>query len=139
MLWKGLQPSRRLLLFDTCQAGEEVDGASRGLESASDVYEPGEQVANVGSGIWIVASSTQAGAAQETAANGVFTSALLEGLAGAADNKQNGGNENGIIDIEELIDYAERTVRDQEGAQRVTRPSVQSGVPFPLATVPGGR
>ncbi len=87
------------------------------------------------SGLYIIAGSTELGAARETQSNGVFTRALLDGLDGAADAPPHGDG-NGTIDVGELIQYAADVVKSAEGPQRVTTPRVEGGEPFPLARVP---
>ena len=63
----------------------------------------------------------------------MFTRALLDGLAGAADMK---GNGDGTINVKEWIDYAEHAVRVLEGPQRVTTLEILGGNPIPVARVP---
>jgi WD40 repeat protein len=134
--WEKLQPTRRLLLIDTCHAGEEFEEGKRGLTPVQDPFSQSELDQAVGSGLYIVAGSTEAGFARETEGNGVFTRALLEGLNGAADATEHGGNGNRVVDVEELINFARTTVAQAEGGQRVTTPRVEGGTPFPLAKVP---
>ena len=88
-----------------------------------------------GSGLYIVAGSTEFGAARETPTNGVFTGALVEGLRGAADRENNGGNGDGKVDVAELIAYARAVVDKLDGPQRVTTPDIKGGDPFPLTRI----
>ena len=131
--WKGLEARRRLLLIDTCQAGEEYEG-SRGV-GIGDAFRQDEVDQARGSGLYIVAASTELGVAREERGNGLFTRALLDGLAGNADR-----DGDGWIDIGELLGYTREAVLElSDKAQRPTMPRVEGGDPFHLARSRQGR
>jgi uncharacterized caspase-like protein len=131
--WKGLRARRRLLLIDTCHAGEDFAQGDRGV-AVQDAFSQDEvdTALGEGNGLYIVAASTERGAARERQGNGVFTRALLDGLRGKADTVYDPGT----IDVRELVRYVEDAVREMtNGAQRPTVPRGQGGVAFPLSWV----
>ena len=135
-----LNAKRRLLLLDTCEAGGLEPGtrgaAALGLVSPNEVESFGAD--DEASGIYLLASSYDDRVARETERNGLFTRALVDGLAGAADTPPF-GDDNGFVEIAELkqhIDYA--VLEASQGAQRTSVPKVISGENFPLARVRGG-
>lgn len=131
--WKGLEARRRMLLIDTCQAGDEYEGA-RGV-ALDDAFRQEEVDRARGAGLYIVAASTELGVAREERGNGLFTRALLDGLAGSADSDRDGW-----IDIGELLAYTREAVLQlSDKAQRPTMPRVEGGDPFRLARSRAGR
>lgn len=132
-----LNAKRRLLLLDTCHAGGREPGARGG--SIRSLVQPDEVEAfgtdEDASGIYLLASSTDDGFAREMEGNGIFTRALLDGLAGAADTGPFGDG-NGFVEIEELKQHIYVQVLEKSmGRQRATVPKVISGENFPLARV----
>ena len=82
-----------------------------------------------GSGLYIVAASTELGVAREERGNGLFARALLDGLSGLADD-----DADGWIDIGELLGYTrEAVLESSDKAQRPTMPRVEGGDPFRVA------
>ena len=85
----------------------------------------------LGTGLYIVAASSEKGFAQEMGGNGLFTAAILEGLDGAADT-----NGDGLVGIDELKNYAATTVHQRsDGQQRPTFPLTEGGESFSLSRV----
>lgn len=129
--WDKLRAGRRILILDTCHSGRTYGGERRGRAIAA-AYQQDEVDARLGTGLYILAASSEGGMAEEGSGNGVFTRALLEGLAGGAD--QNG---DGLVDIEELRSFAsDRVFEETNGRQRPTAPRIEGGEAFPLARVP---
>jgi len=127
--WNRLHASRRILLLDTCHSGEAFGAGKRGI--AFDSYDQTEVDEAAGTGLYIIAASSESGFAQETQGNGLFTRALLEGLDGAADT-----DGDGLVGIDELKTYATTVVHERsEGRQRPTAPRIEGGENFPLARV----
>ncbi len=128
--WDRLHASRRILLLDTCHSGEAFGEGKRGL--ASDSFDQAEVDEAAGTGLYIIAASSEKGFAQEMEGNGLFTAALLEGLDGAAD-----ANGDGLVGIDELKTYATTAVHERSaGRQRPTAPRIEGGDDFPLARTP---
>ena len=133
--WGEIRARKRLLLIDTCHAGEDYTPGERGLgvglDESFDQREVNDALSE-GNGLYIVSASRELGVAREQEGNGVFTGVLLEGLRGAADTVRN----RGTVDVEELMRFVQDTVPDRTGgAQRPTVPQGLGGVPFPLARV----
>jgi hypothetical protein len=120
--WEGLESKRKLLLIDTCHAGESYE---RGVP-LQDAFTKEELKQAAGEGLYIVTASTEEETAKEVDGNGLFTRVLLEALGGEADT-----DGDGEVDTAELIAYATKNVT----GQRVTTPLIQGGVPFPLTRV----
>lgn len=141
VLSEKLHANRRLLLLDTCHAGELIPGdrgrAAEALVDQDEVNTFGGSAE--GKGIYIFAASTDAGFAQEQDGNGVFTRALLDGLKGDADGKPF-GNQNGLVEIEELKTIVRFGVLEMtEGRQKATVPKVIAGEDFPIGRAGAGR
>ena len=102
----------------------------QGADAAAGV--PRTALIRESNGLYIVAASTELGAAREQDGTGVFTRALLDGLAGAADTVR----DKGTINVKELLQYVgEAVARMTDGAQEPTVPQSQGGMPFPLTHV----
>lgn len=128
---EGLSANRRVLLLDTCQAGQEFDSGKRGLNIVK-AFAQEEVQEKQGSGLYIFSASTEQGFAREAEGNGLFTRGLLDGLNGAADR-----NADGQIQIDELISYtSDYVVEKTDRAQRPTSPKIEGGTPFTLARTP---
>jgi len=129
--WDRLLARKRILLIDTCHAGEAYGEGTRG-RSLEDAFRQEELDAAAGSGLYIFAASSEAGLAREQEGNGLFTRALLDGLDGAADV-----DADGAVDVEELMGYASRRVMQASAnRQRPTTPRIEGGTPFVLARCP---
>ena len=127
-----LHARKRVLLLDTCHSGTSV--RTRG---ASPLFGPDDQARleeSVRAGIYVIAASADDEFAREQEGNGLFTRALLDGLAGSAD-----ADKNGYVEIEELKAYAGRQVHERSGGRQVpTFPKVEGGENFRLAKVVPG-
>jgi len=129
--WDRILPTRRLLLYDTCQSGESV-GGTRGVEPIL-AEEELRNVASEGSGIYIIAASTSQGLARENPGQGVFTAGILEGMKGLANM-----NQDSYISVDELKSFVMNYVREAtDGAQKVTVPRVEAGEGFYLGFISG--
>lgn len=127
--WDRLHADRRILLLDTCHSGEAFGEGKRGVALVS--FDQREVDEAAGSGLVIIAASSEAGFAQEREGNGLFTRALLEGLDGAADSDRDG-----FVGIDELKVYATTAVHERSGGrQRPTAPRIEGGENFPLTRV----
>lgn len=131
-----IRARRCVLLMDTCHAGEEFRKDARGVSvGGSPLYKTAEVEEAQGSGLHIIAASTEAGSAIEKDGHGLFTYALLQALDGAADGA-GGRPQDGKVDIDELKTYIAAQVYELSGhTQRPTTPSSRAGRPFALATV----
>ncbi|WP_439815327.1 caspase family protein [Zavarzinia sp. CC-PAN008] len=104
-----LPTSRTAMLIDACYSGafavgDSVDNADRNSTSAQQL--------SYSSGRYILAgASSQEEALDGIAGHGVFTSVLLEGLVGKADESVR-GNKDGAVDVLELGEYARKRVPD---------------------------
>lgn len=133
---------RKLLLMDTCHSGEldqsdappASGGGGRAVRGNSarglELQDPSTiRVSNSfrmlrelfsdlrrSTGTVVIASTGGAELAQESSRlkNGVFTSAVLSGLAGEAD-----GDKNGRVLMSELRDYVDRKVRELTSGQQI--------------------
>ena len=100
---KNLGAGKRLLILDTCDSGTAVlagrDGASEQKDALARLMRS--------SGRYILAAASQQGKALEDGVNGhgVYTTALLEGIAGAA-----GPRGSAMVDVDALADYVSRRV-----------------------------
>jgi hypothetical protein len=134
--WDKLWGQRRALLLDTCRSGESLSELQRGV-GIEGVYGQDEVDQKLGTGLYIIAASSEAGYAIEMGENGLFTRALIDGLDGAADLE---GDSDGLVDIEELKEYASRNVHERSGGrQHPTVPRIEGGENFSLARVRGAQ
>jgi hypothetical protein len=130
---KALGAGKRLLILDTCESG--AIGQTRGATEQKDAI---ARLMN-SSGRYILAAASPQGQALESGVkeHGVYTYALLEGLAGAADP-----NQTGMIDADALADYVSRRVPEltQAIAGYAQRPMRSAqGQTFPIVRRPGSR
>ena len=105
VLLKRLGAGKRLLILDTCGSGAAVD-PSRANEDKDAI-----SLLMRSSGRYILAAASPLGKALEAGeqGHGVYTYALMEGLAGAADQPPY-GNGNGLIEVDELASYVAQRV-----------------------------
>jgi hypothetical protein len=132
--WEKLHAKRRVLLIDTCHAGQGVEGARADVRGAQVIYTPEEVEAfpkDADEGVYILAATSEQALAREQEGNGIFTRAVLDALEGAADS-----NGDGLVQVEELRSFVEEQVHERTGGrQRPTMPKVEGGENFPLARV----
>jgi len=99
---KNLGAGKRLLILDTCDSGSATEGRDGATEQK-------DAVARLirSSGRYILAAASPQGKALEDGVqwHGVYTYALLEGLAGRADPRNSG-----MIEVDALADYVSRRV-----------------------------
>lgn len=103
-LTQDINAQKQLFLLDACQSGAALESAvaKRGVEEERAIA----QLARSTGTFWITASgSTQFATEIEALGHGIFTYALLEGLAGKAD-----GNKDGKLTVRELSVYIEDEV-----------------------------
>ncbi|MBD1544864.1 OmpA family protein [Roseibium aggregatum] len=122
---------KAVFLMDICHAGT-AGPRRRGRVTAEDAV---RELAD-GTGTIVVASSTGAQSSLEDASfgggHGAFTAALLEGLAGKADD--DAGDGNGYNSIQELISYTARRVPQiTDGQQHPTIPLQENVLDFPMS------
>ncbi len=121
-------PGKTALFVDTCHAGGVTGvgikgGAAPNLEAIRDF-------AIAGRGAMVMTSSMEPELSweEETWGHGAFTKAILDGLAGGADN-----DGNGIIYTTELSDYVTNRVKELTGgAQHPTTATSTEYTSFPL-------
>jgi len=128
---KELGAGKRLLILDTCDSGSAVQsrgGATEQKDALARLFRS--------SGRYILAAASPQGRALEDGVqgHGVYTAALLEGLAGAADPARKG-----TVEVDALADYVSRRVPEltaPAGYQQRPMRSAQ-GENFPIVrTVP---
>ncbi len=125
--WDRLHARRRVLLLDTCHSGAAFGDDKRGV--SADAFDQKTVNDAAGTGLYIIAASSEQGFAQEMGGNGLFTRCLIEGLDGGAD-----ANRDGLVGIDELKTYATAAVHEKSaGRQRPTAPRIEGGEDFPLA------
>jgi len=106
MTEKGVQV---LLIWDACRTNE-LPGGAEGMKIAQ------QGIAEKNSGELIMLSASAGETAIENNSyahgHGLFTYYLIDGLSGAADNADLGGNADGKIDMSELDTYVKMKVRN---------------------------
>jgi len=104
-------PGKTVFFFDSCRSGNvEVGVRKRSLPQ--DVNKFANELADAESGVVVFSSSTgrEFSLEKDELKNGVFTRALLDGMAGAADYRQDG-----YITIAELEVYLPERVKELTG------------------------
>ena len=127
---------KALFFFDTCYSGSLLDfkGAKGENGSQVNVNELATELAHAPSGPIVFSSSTgrQLSIERPEWEHGAFTKALLEGLAGKADQKPS----DGAIDVKELERYLYQRVKElTNGDQTPTTATPQGVTPIPIALV----
>ena len=109
VMLKDLGAGKRLLILDTCDSGSATDSRAGDTEQKDAIARLMRST-----GRHILAAASPQGKALENGVqgHGVYTFALLEGLAGKADP-----NNTGMIEIDALADYVSRRVPE------LTRPA----------------
>ena len=121
---------RKLVVLDTCHSGAIQPMRHREMKLAVRVLQDD------------LLLTLAASDGSEEAVEGRFSTRLLEALAGAADRR--GGNRDGIVVLNELIDYLQQKVaEDSQDDARLQRPSagprdVLPYVSLPLSSVAAG-
>ncbi|MBI5552655.1 MAG: caspase family protein [Desulfobacterales bacterium] len=108
-------PGKTVFFFDSCRSGSVQVGAKADGQ-APDVDKFANELADADAGVIVFASSTgkQFSLEKEELQHGVFTSALLEGIAGAADYQKDR-----LISIAELEVFLPERVKELTlGAQK---------------------
>ncbi len=132
MTWSKLAANSRVLLIDTCHAGQTLEGTrsdprGRPVSQAS----ADRMLQQSRGGLYVIAASTDQGLARERDGHGLFTAALLAGLRGAADR-----DGDGVIQVDELLPFISDKVHElSNGTQRPTIPRIEGGQGFPLFRV----
>jgi uncharacterized caspase-like protein len=132
--WSTTVPARKLvLLLDACQSGGAVQAfAMRGAAEEKAV----KQLARASGIAGLAAAGTEQFAAEfEALGHGVFTYALLEGLAGGAD----GGERDRTITVKELEAYLGDVIpalTEQHRGQAQWPNAFALGQDFPVGVVP---
>jgi len=120
---------RQVLVLDCCFSGAFAEGMK-----AKSVNEPVEIAAFGGEGRAVLTSSTATQVSFEQREAAVYTRYLVEGIeTGAADT-----DNNGIITIDELHDYAKRKVQEAAPAMKPEIFAVKEGYTIVLAKAPVG-
>jgi len=122
------------LMVDTCHSGNAAD--LRGVGVA--LYEPDVQELEQeeGVGFYVLGASGSDEFAREQEGNGLFTQAVLEALAGAADRRPYGDGD-GYVQVGEIQKYAEEKVRERSGGhQTPIHEQLSRGRNFRLGKVP---
>ncbi len=133
--WDKLHAARRVLLIDTCHAGKAFEGTrgERGL--AAFRQDEVDAALERSSGLYIFAATSDDAFAREQEGNGIFTRAILDGLAGAAD-EGGYGDRDGYVGVSELMQFARLAVFEKSAGRQVpTFPKIEGGENFPLARV----
>jgi uncharacterized caspase-like protein len=127
-----IKAEKSILFFDTCNSGSFLETpASRGLSEKTAVDRLKRAIGRV----MIVASSTTQVALEGYKGHGVFTYALLDGIAGKAD-----ADKNGFVSVKELSTYVENVVPEITYATWGYEQVPQSLLPredFPLVRAAG--
>lgn len=127
--FKKIQAQKQLVLLDACQSGGAVEAfALRGAAEEKAILQLGRSA-----GVTVLASTGTQQAASEFSQlkHGIFTYALLEGLAGKAD----GGAKDGKITVKELESYLNDSIpelsREYRGGAQYPN-SFSTGMDFPI-------
>jgi uncharacterized caspase-like protein len=122
---------RQVLILDCCFSGAFAEGMS--VKEAVVVSIKDEIKAQLGGeGRAVLTSSTATQVSFEDAGGGVYTRYLVEGIEkGAADT-----NNDGVITVDELHEYAKRKVQEAKPAMKPEIYAVQEGYKIRLANVP---
>jgi uncharacterized caspase-like protein len=122
---------RQVLILDCCFSGAFAEGMS--AKEAVVVSIQNEIAAQLGGeGRAVLTSSTATQVSFEDAGGGVYTRYLVEGIEkGAADT-----NNDGVITVDELHEYAKRKVQEAKPAMKPEIYAVKEGYKIRLANAP---
>lgn len=100
-------PGKVLLILDSCHAGGIINGKLRNPQNLND--ELVRDLSAEESGVIVMCSTTGSGSAQESHSHkhGIFTVAILEGIAGKADSSKDG-----IVNTSELDSHVTNRVKE---------------------------
>lgn len=124
---------RQVLILDCCFSGAFAEGMS--AKEAVVVSIKNEIAAQLGGeGRAVLTSSTATQVSFEDAGGGVYTHYLVEGIEkGAADT-----NNDGVITVDELHEYAKRKVQEAKPAMEPEIYAIREGYKIRLANAPVG-
>lgn len=126
--------------IDSCFSGLSDGGAL--VQNASPVYIAAETPRNMTGGVLLTAADgRQIASWDKDSQMGLFTRYLLEGMLGKADDKNAGGNGDGMVSAAELRAYlaSEVTYQARRAYGRDQTPQVAGDLNRPLAPVPAGK
>ncbi|MFH7024647.1 MAG: GUN4 domain-containing protein [Heteroscytonema crispum UTEX LB 1556] len=125
-------PSKRqVLILDCCFSGAFAEGMSAKKAFVISIKNEIEQQLG-GEGRAVLTSSTATQPSFEDAGGGVYTQYLVEGIEkGAADT-----NNDGVITVDELHQYAKRKVQEAKPAMKPEIYAVREGYKINLANAP---
>ena len=131
LMLKDLGAGKRLLILDTCDSGAATPGRDGATEQKDAIVRMMRST-----GRYILAAASPQGKALENGMqqHGVYTYALIEGLAGKADP-----HNTGMIEVDALADYVSQRVPEltqQIGGYRQQPMRAAEGQNFPLVRRP---
>ena len=134
LTWDRLQAKKRVMLIDTCHSGKAVNLRGVSMEKLFKQEDFDNTKERSREGIYVLAGSYDDEFAREQGENGIFTRALLDGLAGRADM-----NRDGSVEIEEWLQFAKDEVHEKSlGKQHVAIAQGDWSENFRVAKVLGG-
>ncbi|WP_373528172.1 tetratricopeptide repeat protein [Nostoc sp.] len=122
---------RQVVILDSCFSGAFVEGLSAKDDGSINIR---EQLGGEGRAVLTSSSSTQYSFEQQGSNLSIYTRYLIEGITtGAADL-----DEDGVISIDELHDYASRKVREIQPTMKPEIYTSREGFKIRLTKVPQG-
>ncbi|WP_242053672.1 caspase family protein [Nostoc sp. FACHB-888] len=122
---------RQVVILDSCFSGAFAEGLSAKDDGTVDIR---EQLGGEGRAVLTSSSSTQYSFEQQGADLSIYTRYLIEGITtGAADL-----DEDGVVSIDELHEYASRKVREIQPTMKPEIYTSREGFKIRLTKVPQG-
>ncbi|MEH2346969.1 MAG: caspase family protein [Nostoc sp.] len=122
---------RQVVILDSCFSGAFAEGLSAKDDGTVDIR---EQLGGEGRAVLTSSSSTQYSFEQQGSDLSIYTRYLIEGITtGAADL-----DEDGVVSIDELHEYASRKVREMQPAMKPEIYTSREGFKIRLTKVPQG-